>query len=121
MDSAIELQSGVRPTRPDYADPTKLDCSLAAAIVVDQSGSMGGRRETAAVAMLTLADALDGEVARMAVPEVGLMAVTLTPAGRADPLFDGLDERLACLQWHDCEFRAPPGGEIGDSRGPYHE
>ena len=59
-----------------------------------------------------LADALDGEVARMAVPEVGLMAVTLTPAGRADPLFDGLDERLACLQWHGCEIRTPPtGGE----------
>ena len=59
-----------------------------------------------------LADALDGEVARMAVPEVGLMAVTLAPAGRADPLFDGLDERLACLQWHGCEIRTPPtGGE----------
>ena len=55
-----------------------------------------------------LADALDGEVARMAVPEVGLMEVALTPAGRADPLFDGLDGPLACLQWHGCEISRPP-------------
>jgi len=60
-----------------------------------------------------LADALDGEVARMVVPEVGLMEVSLTPAGRADPLFAGLDGPLDCLQWHGCEVsRAPTGGEF---------
>jgi GMP synthase-like glutamine amidotransferase len=60
-----------------------------------------------------LADALDGEVTRMNVPEVGLMEVSLTSAGRSDPLFAGLDERLACLQWHSCEIgTAPTGSEI---------
>jgi len=42
-----------------------------------------------------------------------LMEVSLTSAGRSDPLFAGLDERLACLQWHSCEIgTAPTGSEI---------
>jgi len=49
----------------------------------------------------------------MAEPEVGLMEVSLTPAGRADALFDGVGETLACLQWHGCEIgEMPAGGEI---------
>lgn len=57
-----------------------------------------------------LADALGGAVAQMAEPEVGLMEVALTPAGRSDPLFNGVGEPLACLQWHGCEIRQPPAG-----------
>ena len=59
-----------------------------------------------------LAEALGGAVGRMAEPEVGLMEVSLTPAGRDDPLFDGVADPLACLQWHGCEISAmPEGGE----------
>ena len=59
-----------------------------------------------------LADALNGAVGRMVEPEVGLMEVSLTPAGRDDPLFAGLADPLACLQWHGCEIsRMPRGGE----------
>ncbi len=60
VDSAVEMAANVTPTRPDFADIAKRDCSLAAAIIVDQSGSMSRRRETAAIAMLALADGLDG-------------------------------------------------------------
>jgi|TARA_R110000824_G_scaffold373638_1_gene564020 Mg-chelatase subunit ChlD len=60
VDSAVEMAANVTPTRPDFADIDKRDCSLAAAIIVDQSGSMSRRRETAAIAMLALADGLDG-------------------------------------------------------------
>ena len=60
VDSAVEMAANVTPTRPDFADVAKRDCSLAAAIIVDQSGSMHSRRETAAIAMMALADGLDG-------------------------------------------------------------
>ncbi|HJN59721.1 MAG TPA: type 1 glutamine amidotransferase [Alphaproteobacteria bacterium] len=60
-----------------------------------------------------LGEALGGRVTVMAEPEVGLMEVSLTPAGRADALFDGVGETLACLQWHGCEIgEMPAGGEI---------
>ena len=60
-----------------------------------------------------LGEALGGAVATMAEPEVGLMQVSLTPAGRTDALFDGVDDPLACLQWHGCEIsEMPAGGEI---------
>ena len=57
-----------------------------------------------------LADALGGAVGRMTEPEVGLMEVSLTTAGQSDPLFEGLDVTLACLQWHSCEITTPPKG-----------
>lgn len=60
VDSAVEMAANVTPTRPDYTDMAKRDCSLAAAIIVDQSGSMHSRRKEAAIAMLALADGLDG-------------------------------------------------------------
>lgn len=56
-----------------------------------------------------LAVALGGEVARMARPEVGLGSVSLTEAGRADPIFAGLPERIEAFQWHGVEVtRMPP-------------
>jgi len=55
-----------------------------------------------------LAEAVDGVVERMAEPEVGLMEVSLTRAGRADPLFDGVTDPITCLQWHGCEIGAMP-------------
>ena len=60
VDSAVEMKANVTPTRPDYQDLPKRDCSLAAAIIIDQSGSMHCRREEAAIAMMALADGLDG-------------------------------------------------------------
>ena len=55
-----------------------------------------------------LADALDGEVASMATPEVGVMEVSLTDEGRADPLFKGFSLDVRCLQWHSYEVRSAP-------------
>lgn len=57
-----------------------------------------------------LADALGGAVAPMAAPEVGVMEVGLTAAGRDDPLFDGFAPTLRCLQWHSYEVADPPAG-----------
>lgn len=57
-----------------------------------------------------LADALGGTVAPMAASEVGVMEVSLTAAGRNDPLFDGFTPNVRCLQWHSYEVSEPPAG-----------
>ncbi len=58
-----------------------------------------------------LADALGGEVGVMPTPEVGVMSVSLTGDGRNDPLFQGFDQKIQCLQWHCYEVhRMPVGG-----------
>ena len=60
-----------------------------------------------------LADALGGKVTLMERPEVGLVEVELTPAGRGDRLFDGLGSSMNTLQWHGAEVSAlPEGAEV---------
>ena len=59
-----------------------------------------------------LADALGGRVEPMAEPEVGVLTVNLTAAGRADPLLDGLGTTVTCLQWHGCAVTALPRGAV---------
>jgi len=56
-----------------------------------------------------LAAALGARVHPVETPEVGLLPVELTPEGRKDPLFDGLDESLVSLQWHGDTFELPAG------------
>ncbi|HVJ36143.1 MAG TPA: type 1 glutamine amidotransferase [Terriglobia bacterium] len=55
-----------------------------------------------------LASALGGAVGKMAAPEVGILDVDLNAAGSADPLFAGLPQRLAALQWHGAEVQRLP-------------
>jgi GMP synthase-like glutamine amidotransferase len=57
-----------------------------------------------------LADALGGEVSLMPAPEVGLVDVELTEAGRVDPMFDGFDTTTETFQWHGAEVSALPRG-----------
>lgn len=57
-----------------------------------------------------LAAALGGEVTPMAVPEVGLLDVQLTEAGRQDPLFTGFQSTLQTFQWHGSHVSRLPAG-----------
>ena len=59
-----------------------------------------------------LADALGGEVGPMTEPEIGLMGIDLTPAGRADPAFSQLPSPFYGLQWHGAQVRRPPPGGV---------
>lgn len=60
-----------------------------------------------------LAEALGGKVGRMAVPEVGVTAVQLNEAGRADPLLAGFGPEVQAFQWHGAEVqRLPEGGVV---------
>jgi GMP synthase-like glutamine amidotransferase len=57
-----------------------------------------------------LADALGGTCGPMRPPEVGVMAVELTPAGRADAFMAGLPPVKPVLQWHSVRVAQPPEG-----------
>jgi GMP synthase-like glutamine amidotransferase len=57
-----------------------------------------------------LAEALGGRCAKAATPEIGVMEVQLTEDGASGVLFDGLEERFECLQWHGAEVRVMPAG-----------
>jgi GMP synthase-like glutamine amidotransferase len=59
-----------------------------------------------------LAKALGAPVFRAPEPEVGVMPVTLTPAGRADPLLAGLPPELVVFQWHGDTFALPDGATL---------
>jgi GMP synthase-like glutamine amidotransferase len=60
-----------------------------------------------------LAEALGGEVGKAPRPEVGLLEVELTEAGRRSNFLAGVPERLTCLQWHGAEVRrAPEGAQV---------
>lgn len=55
-----------------------------------------------------LADALGGEIAPMAAPEVGLLDVNLTKEGATHPLMTRLPTTLKVLQWHGQEVKRLP-------------
>ncbi|MGH6960176.1 MAG: type 1 glutamine amidotransferase, partial [Dongiaceae bacterium] len=59
-----------------------------------------------------LGAALGGTVGEAIVPEVGVLDVELTAAGRQDPLFEGIAPRFKALQWHGAEVAAPPPGAV---------
>jgi GMP synthase-like glutamine amidotransferase len=56
-----------------------------------------------------LAAALGAPVSPAPAPEVGLLPVHRTEAGRADSLLGGLEEPLVTLQWHGDTFGLPEG------------
>ena len=57
-----------------------------------------------------LADAMGGTVRPMASPEIGVLDITVTPEGRADPVFGTLPAVVPGLQWHEAEVVEPPPG-----------
>ncbi|SBW07448.1 Glutamine amidotransferase class-I [uncultured Alphaproteobacteria bacterium] len=59
-----------------------------------------------------LAAALGAPVGPMAAPEVGLTAVTATPAAADDPVMAALPAPIVCLQWHGAEVKAAPEGGV---------
>jgi GMP synthase (glutamine-hydrolysing) len=56
-----------------------------------------------------LAASLGAEVRTGEVPEVGVLPVTLTAEGRADPVFSLLGAEFPALQWHGDTFGIPAG------------
>lgn len=59
-----------------------------------------------------LADALGGTCGPQRPPEIGILDVELTEAGRKDGLFAGLPARQKFLQWHSVNVAQAPEGAI---------
>ncbi|HEY7247096.1 MAG TPA: type 1 glutamine amidotransferase [Xanthobacteraceae bacterium] len=59
-----------------------------------------------------LADAFGGKVELMPKPEIGVLDVKLTDAGRAAPLFEGMPATFPVLQWHGAEVAELPAGAV---------
>ena len=59
-----------------------------------------------------LASSLGARVYAGDVPEVGVLPVTLTEEGRADPVMGGLPAELPTLQWHGDTFDLPDGAVL---------
>lgn len=59
-----------------------------------------------------LADALNGTCGPQRPPEVGLLDVDLTEAGRSDPVFGTLPPRVKALQWHSVRVAQAPEGAV---------
>ncbi len=56
-----------------------------------------------------LAASLGAPVRTAAAPEVGVLPVAVTGAGRDDPVFGGLGDEFPALQWHGDTFGIPAG------------
>lgn len=59
-----------------------------------------------------LADALGGTCGPQRPAEIGVMDVSLTDAGKNDPLFTGLDRLQKCLNWHSVQVAQAPDDAI---------
>ena len=57
-----------------------------------------------------LAESLGGVVGKSETAEVGVMEVQLTEEGASGILFDGIPEKISCLQWHGAEIKKLPVG-----------
>lgn len=59
-----------------------------------------------------LAHALGGTVVKSETPEYGWVEVTLTPAGLQDSLFQTVEHKFVCFQYHQDEVIALPEGAV---------
>ncbi|HVM32258.1 MAG TPA: gamma-glutamyl-gamma-aminobutyrate hydrolase family protein [bacterium] len=59
-----------------------------------------------------LAHAAGAQVFRGALPEVGWRDISLTAAGKKDPLLTGLGESFPVFHWHGDTFTLPKGAEL---------
>lgn len=67
-----------------------------------------------------IARAAGAAVTKNPVPELGWGIVSLTEAGKGDPLFAGLPDILPVFQWHGDTFAIPAGGALLATGGDCH-
>ena len=68
-----------------------------------------------------LAKVLGAPVHLGVAPEIGLTPITLTEAGKSDPLFEGLPQ-IESVEWHDDTFDIPSGAvALARSEGCDHQ
>ncbi len=59
-----------------------------------------------------LADALGGKCDKLIPPEIGVLDIALTDAGRADPIFRDMPATQRALQWHSVQVTETPPNTV---------
>jgi uncharacterized protein YegL len=130
VDSVADIRSGVAPRRAYYEVSDKIDTSLAAVVVIDQSGSMGGvkKLQDATKCLLAIAEPLDaiGSAVLVAGFRDGPYDPTLVNwdelrsgeyhrfHGICHDVFKGFDERFLAARWRFANTRAVGGTPMAD-------
>ncbi len=95
------------------------DARLAGEVALLAASARSGRATVGiCLGAQLLARALGATVARGPAPEIGIYPLTLTDAGRREPLLDGLDG-AAMFHWHADTFAVPAGAELLASSARY--
>ncbi|GCE50940.1 GMP synthase (glutamine-hydrolysing) [Thermosporothrix hazakensis] len=69
-----------------------------------------------------LASALGARIRRLAAPQIGLLNVHITDAGRRDPIYTGMPAHQLAFQWHNDVFDLPQDGVLlATSQGREHQ
>jgi hypothetical protein len=92
VNSMVELRSGRRPTRPDWRKEIRQECSLSAAVIIDQSGSMCAQLVRCAMqGAIAIAESLDslGSPCLVAGPRNGGYGYNYQSSGERTYIYEG--------------------------------
>ena len=104
--SALIVMGGAMGANDDHRHPFLIDLKdLIRAVVSARIPYLG-----ICLGGQLLAAALGAKVVSNRWQELGTLTVSLNDDGKADPLFSGIPERFATVQWHHDSFDIPDGG-----------
>ena len=125
VDDKVTLMNGRMPHRPDFDIEEQIDTSMAAAVVVDESGSMDDRLQLATQTMMAIVEPLDS----LTYPTMALGFRNGSGCGRKDPqdktdyfryngshidVFKTFDERFSSVKWRFANTQAVGGTPMAD-------
>lgn len=112
---AIVVMGGPMSANDEDEHPWLRDEKLLIAAAVNGAVPVWG----ACLGVQLLASSLGAKVYAGSEPEVGLLPVTLTDDGRADPVLGSLPSEVITLQWHGDTFDLPVGATLLASSPAY--
>jgi hypothetical protein len=125
VDDKVALMNGRMPHRPDFDIEEQIDTSMAAAVVVDESGSMDDRLQLATQTMMAIVEPLDS----LTYPTMALGFRNGAGFARKDPqdrtdyfryngshidVFKTFDERFSSVKWRFANTQATGGTPMAD-------
>lgn len=125
VDTKVALMGGRKPTRAYCVKGDKIDMKVAAAIVVDESGSMGNRKLTAAQIFLAITEPLDNlgcpvlalgfrNGRNYTAPDAEEKRKYHRYGGVIYDIFKGWNEKLRAIRWRFANTRAQGGTPMAD-------
>lgn len=125
VDSKVSLMSGTPPKRAYMKKDEKIDTSMAAVVVIDESGSMAGQLKDATRVLCALVEPLDAVGAKVMAAGFrdGRPNRTVFTQGKVSyhrvngivhDVFKTFDERFAAVKWRFANTRATGGTPMAD-------